>query len=235
MIVITHDHAMPSPREGRTRNPMPHDVVHPDPMPDVAYVLAAATIVAAPGPDVLFALTVALSSGRRAGLLAVTGLSSGYVVHSALAAVGIGAVVAANRSVLFGLELLGAAYLVGVGLRQLVAVRRTAHQSLPAPPAGTTTWRRGFTTSVLNPKATLFFLAFLPQFLHGESGGWRAGLLGLTFAALSLAIYGLYVTAAGAFGERLATDPRTARRLGVLASVVFVALGSLTFLRLAAG
>ena len=188
---------------------------------NVGYIVAAAVIIATPGADVLLALATALASGKRSALAAVAGMSSGYLVHATLAALGLAVVLSRSADAVRVIEALGAVYLVSAGILQL---RRRRD---PPPPAESLIepFRRGFLTSLLNPKGALFFLAFLPQFLPSGSGRNVAAFgLGLIFAALTVVIYGSYALAAGALRSRLAR-PGTFVTMRTVAGVVFIGLG----------
>jgi threonine/homoserine/homoserine lactone efflux protein len=185
------------------------------------YVLAAALIIATPGADVLLAIATSLSSGIRAGLAAVMGMSTAYLIHSLAAGLGLAALLAASGGALRFVELAGALYLLGAGVSQL------RHRN--DPPKRVTAliapMRRGFMTSLLNPKGTIFFLAFLPRYLpeHGPRGLAAFGL-GLVFAALTVVIYGSYALAAGAC-RSLLDGERVTARLRSVAGCVFIFFG----------
>ncbi len=195
------------------------------------YLLQAAAIIATPGADVLLALATALASGRRAGLAAVAGMSCGYLIHSAIAALGLAVLLSQSPSAVTIVEFLGATYLLWAGATQL----RNRHDPPPSIERLREPFRRGFLTSLLNAKGVLFFLAFLPGFLpqNGRRNVAAFGL-GLTFAGLAVLIYGGYVLAAGALRDRL-THPRTYVIMRTVAGVVFLFLGALALRRAAAG
>jgi threonine/homoserine/homoserine lactone efflux protein len=186
------------------------------------YVVAAALIIATPGADVLLAIATALASGRRHGLAAVAGMASGYLVHAALAAVGLAVLLAGSPTAIRVVEGCGAAYLAWAGLGQI----RSRNDPPPDSVALREPFRRGFLTSLLNPKGALFFLAFLPQFLpEGDGQRLAAFGYGLIFSGLTVVIYGGYAMASGALRDRLA-DPRTFVVLRVVAGTVFLGLAA---------
>lgn len=185
------------------------------------YILAASVIIATPGADVLLAIATSLSTNVRAGLAAVVGMSTAYIIHSVLAGLGLAALLSTSKSALLVVEIAGALYLLGAGASQL------RHRNDPPQPvtALITPLRRGFMTSLLNPKGTIFFLAFLPRYLpdHGPRGLAAFGL-GLIFAALTVVIYGSYALAAGAC-RALLDGERVTVRLQTIAGGVFVFFG----------
>ncbi len=185
-----------------------------------SYTLAAALIIATPGADVLLAIATSLASGRRAGFAAVAGMASGYLVHALAAALGLAVLLASSPGAVRVVETLGALYLVWAAIAQI----RARHAPPPTAEVLLEPFRRGFLTSLLNPKGALFFLAFLPQFLPSGSGRNLAAFgLGVLFSALTIVIYGAYVLVAATLRARFA-DPRTFVALRVLAGVVFLGL-----------
>jgi threonine/homoserine/homoserine lactone efflux protein len=188
------------------------------------FIIAAALIIATPGADVLLALATTLANGRRAGLAAVAGMSTGYLAHAVVAAVGLAVVLAHSRDALVVIELCGAGYLAWAGLAQL----RRRHDPSPTVQALREPFRRGLITSVLNPKGALFFVAFLPQFLPDTGQRNIAAFgLGVTFCTLTIVIYGGYAFAADHLRHRLA-GPRTYTILRTIAGVVFLGLAANT-------
>lgn len=118
-----------------------------------------------PGPDSLLVMLRTGSQGWRAGLMAALGISSGVMVHVVCAALGLSALLAASAELFMLVKLVGALYLVYLGITMLRQRRHTARQSLDALPNLWQIYRQGVLTNVLNPKVALFFLAFMPQFI----------------------------------------------------------------------
>ena len=183
----------------------------------LSYVLTAALVIATPGADVLLAMATSLASGAKAGLAAVLGMASGYLIHAGAAGLGLAALLASSKNALTYVEIAGATYLFLAGISQL----RHPHDPPQAVTALITPLRRGFITSVLNPKGTVFFLAFLPRFLPREASGADAFGLGLIFSALTIGIYGAYVLAANR-ARRFLSGPGTTARLRTVAGIVFI-------------
>jgi threonine/homoserine/homoserine lactone efflux protein len=138
------------------------------------FTLAGLLLNLTPGPDVLYVVSNALRNGARAGVVAALGITAGCFVHIVAATVGVSALLAASSLAFTALKWLGAAYLVYVGIRLLLA---KAHDAMNLEAVGAystraegqkhakTVFLRGFWTNALNPKVALFFLAFLPQFI----------------------------------------------------------------------
>ncbi|MEO7055959.1 MAG: LysE family translocator, partial [Caldimonas sp.] len=123
-----------------------------------------------PGPDLLFTLARSLQHGRRAGIAAAFGIGAGCLVHTAAAAFGLAALLAASAEAFTLLRWIGAAYLLWLafGLLRAAPSLRSAASAADAPAPKVPAWRifrQGFLTNALNPKVAIFFLAFLPQFI----------------------------------------------------------------------
>ena len=158
-------------------------------MPDthqlLLFVVAGWLLNLTPGPDVLYIVTNALRGGARAGIAAGLGITAGCCVHVIAAALGVGALLAASAAAFTVLKWLGAAYLLWVGARLLVArapreepdIEALAQAEAPAPLR--TVFFGGFWTNVLNPKVAIFFLAFVPQFISPDASDKTLAFLAL--------------------------------------------------------
>ena len=158
------------------------------------FVAAGLLLNLTPGPDVLYIVTNALRSGARAGVVAALGITAGCFVHIFAAALGVSALMAASSTAFTALKWAGAAYLVVVGARMILA-RAPVAQDIDATNliagyarnTGAAALKRiffqGFWTNVLNPKVALFFLAFVPQFIAPDMANKPLSflLLGLLF------------------------------------------------------
>jgi threonine/homoserine/homoserine lactone efflux protein len=192
------------------------------------FVVASMAILIVPGPSVLFVVTRGVSLGRRAALVTMLGNETGSLVHVAAVALGVGAIVARSVLVFNVLKLLGAAYLVYLGVdairhrRSLAAALTTPRQLSPRR-----LWRDGFVVGVTNPKTTLFFLAVLPQFVTPERGHASLQLLtlGLVFVALAVVNDGLYGFAAGSVRRWLDRSPRRGEAVGGTSGLIMIGLG----------
>ena len=124
-----------------------------------------------PGADMLYVAGHAAGGGRRAGLLAALGIGAGCLVHVALAALGLSAVLAASDLAFTVVKWLGAAYLVwmGIGMLRSRAATPAGAAAPPAPASARAIFLQGFLTNALNPKVALFFLAFVPQFIAPDA------------------------------------------------------------------
>ena len=154
-----------------------------------------------PGPDMLFIVGHAAAHGRRAGVLAALGVSTGCMVHVLLAALGVSALLATSAFAFTLLKWLGAAYLVWIGLHLL---RRPAAAAVRVVPPAASVFRQGIVTNVLNPKVALFFLAFLPQFIVPDAPSQVQAFitLGLLFTLNGMLVCVAIALLAGIVRER---------------------------------
>ena len=197
------------------------------------YVVASLALIATPGQDMLYVVTRSLAQGRFAGVCSAIGVCLGILVHTALAALGVGAILQASEALFMALKLAGAAYLVYLGLR--LALGREAAREIRSGAAHLSPlallWQ-GVLSNVTNPKIVLFFLAFLPQFVDPASANPTRDLvfLGVLYAVLALPIKVGVGLAAGSLSERVLRRPAAITWMNRASGTVLVALG----LRLAA-
>jgi threonine/homoserine/homoserine lactone efflux protein len=194
----------------------------------LAFVVAAAVLIAIPGPNILFVIGRTIALGRRAGLLSVVGTSSGMFIQTIAVALGVGAIVAQSIAALTVIKIAGALYLVFLGIQ---AIRHRARPDAPAAaPRPTSTARvvaEGFVVGVTNPKSIVFFVAILPQFVDAASGAIPLQLaeLGLVFVLLALVMDSIWVLTAGAARTWFARSPKRLSNLGVVGGVAMIGLG----------
>jgi threonine/homoserine/homoserine lactone efflux protein len=194
--------------------------------PDTAAAFFAVSLLLAlsPGPDNVFVLMQSAMRGRSAGLLVVLGLCSGLLVHTAAVAFGLATLFAASALAFTVLKWVGALYLLFLAWQAWRApAGPLAAQA--APDAGRL-YRRGIVMNVTNPKVSIFFLAFLPQFVSAERGSVAVQVLwlGFIFMVATMLIFGAIALTAGSLGQVLARSARAQRLLNRSAAVVFAAL-----------
>ncbi|WP_030775676.1 LysE family translocator [Streptomyces sp. NRRL S-920] len=191
-----------------------------------AGVLGLLTVV--PGPDMAVVTRRAVSSGWRDGLRTVGGITAGLLVWGVLTVAGLAAVLAASAVAYTAVKLLGAAYLVFLGIQALVRSRKGAPPSAAVPGAaadGGSPWRTGLVSNVLNPKIAVFYTGLLPTLTpHSLPSHLGMALLVLLHAALTLVWLGGYVMVlakARAFFDR----PAVRRALDRVTGVVLIGFG----------
>jgi threonine/homoserine/homoserine lactone efflux protein len=200
-------------------------------MPHVDTLLTYAAVVLGlfliPGPAVLLVLARASVGGRSVGIATGLGIAAGDLVHTVMATVGLSAILMTS-AVAFGIvKYAGAGYLIYLGIRALL--ERSGDLSLA--PARLVDARLAFRQAVLaellNPKTALFFLAFLPQFVHPEHGSVvsQLAVLGLVFVAMSAVYTALIALAAGHVSGWIARHRRIGRWQGRVIGAIYVGLG----------
>jgi threonine/homoserine/homoserine lactone efflux protein len=192
------------------------------------YVVASLALILTPGQDMMYVMSRALAQGRLAGVLSALGVCAGILVHTALAAVGVGAILQASEALFLALKLAGAAYLVYLGLRLLLSreAAALAPGDVPRVAASGLFWQ-GVLSNVTNPKIVLFFFAFLPQFVDARSAHPTRDLvfLGVLYAVMALPVKGGVALAAGSLSERLLRRPRALAWVNRASGAILVALG----------
>ena len=203
-------------------------------MPDstqlLMFIAAGWLLNLTPGPDVLYIVSTALKSGVRAGIVAALGIVSGCFVHVFAAALGVGALLATSATAFTVLKWVGAAYLMWMGVKLLLA--KGGSSVVPAvashePADLGRLFRQGFLTNVLNPKVALFFLAFVPQFIAPGTPDKVTAflLLGLLFNLNSLPINFGYAWLAGWASRRVGALQRAMHWMDRAAGVMFIGFG----------
>jgi threonine/homoserine/homoserine lactone efflux protein len=199
------------------------------PPPSTLAVFAAAALALAvvPGPAVTYVVARSVEHGRRAGLLSVLGVSTGGLVHVTAATAGLSALLASSASAFTVVKLVGAGYLITIGLLRLYG-RGGDDDADVAPLRRGRVYAQGVVVNVLNPKTALFFLAFLPQFVspHRWPVAAQVGLLGCLFVAIAAASDSVYAVTAAALAGRMRGSSRVARLKRFFTGVIFVALGA---------
>ena len=136
-----------------------------------AFLIAAAVITLAPGPDNLMVLSLGVARGGRAGIAFGLGCALGCLSHTALAALGISALIATSAGAFTALKIAGGLYLVWLGIQAIRHARPLgATAKLPPAESAATLFAHGLIANAINPKVILFFLAFLPQFVIAARG-----------------------------------------------------------------
>ncbi|NLY28809.1 MAG: LysE family translocator [Alcaligenaceae bacterium] len=193
----------------------------------VSFFGIATLLALSPGPDNLFVLTQSALWGRRSGLMVVLGLCTGLIGHTVAVAVGLATVFATSATAFNALKLAGAAYLVYLAWGALRAGAVTEHTKNSTP--ALSPWKlyqRGILMNLTNPKVSIFFLAFLPQFTAPARGSvaLQTISLGALFMLATFVVFGLLAWFAGTLGERLKESARVQIWLNRTAGIVFLGL-----------
>ncbi|MGV7244821.1 LysE family translocator [uncultured Caballeronia sp.] len=197
-------------------------------MPNFLLFLAASiAITAAPGPDNLQVLARGISQGRAAGLVAALGFAAGISFHTTLAALGVAALLKSSPIAFQAVKFAGAAYLIWIGIKAIRSKGLSSAHERPSQPL-MTVFRQSVVGNLLNPKVTLFFIVFLPQFVnpHGaQSVMLQMFELGGVFMLQTVVVFSVFGVAAGMIGAYLKRRPKVGVWLDRLAGATFIGLG----------
>ena len=196
----------------------------------VSFVIATITLAISPGPDNIFVLVQSIVNGKKYGLATVLGLMTGCIVHTTLVAFGVSEILKRNENLFFTIKLLGAAYLLFLAYQVYKSDAEISFSTDNVIKKSTLQlFKKGFWMNVLNPKVTIFFLAFFPQFLFSEtlSNVIQFYVLGGLFIITSFIIFSTIALLAG----NIATYTKKNKKAGVffkwLQIVVFVLIAGL--------
>ena len=194
----------------------------------VLFLATVVPLVCTPGPDILFVTSQSLVSGRRGAAFATAGICAGYLLHALLASVGLAAAIAASPQIFLAIRVIGALYLLYLGLKLCHAAYRSRYSGNGKAEAFSNSdlVRRGMLTSLLNPKGLLFFIALLPQFVDPSSGpaALQVLVLALLFVVACFCVYltvGLIVAA----GRQRIARGRLTALANWLAGLILIGLG----------
>ena len=192
------------------------------------FIATAILLIITPGQDTFFILGRSLSGGRSAGIAAALGISTGTVIHTIAAALGLSALLATSPYAFMAVKFAGAAYLVFIGVRALLS----RASGIPGDEGSQTdgrssAFRQGVLTNLLNPKVALFFLALMPQFIDAGSTSKVAAflVLGLTFVTLGVIWVVMLAVAAAKLRGAFLRRPSMAHVMNKVAGTLFIALG----------
>lgn len=193
-----------------------------------AYVAVVLGLFLIPGPAVLLVFMRTAQGGRAVGVMTGLGIACGDFFHAMAAAVGLSAVLMTSAIAFNVVKLVGAAYLLWMGVRAFLAKAEDVGAGV-APPTVTATqaFLQAIPAEVLNPKTAMFFLAFLPQFVHPERGSTllQFTTLGLVFVALSAIYSALLAVSVRPLGRFLGRLAWLNRWKGKIVGMIFIGLG----------
>lgn len=194
------------------------------------FLIASIALTISPGPDILYVLTQSISNGKKYGIATAAGLVSGILVHTTLIALGISAVLKQSEIVFTAIKILGACYLLWIAFQVYKApalitfsAASGKHKTLRA------LFKQGFIMNVLNPKVTLFFLAFFPGFIDESLGKvtQQIYLLGFLFMLQAFLIFSLVSIIADKLTVFIRTNQKFALFLKWMQIVVFIGIAVL--------
>ncbi|RNC90292.1 MAG: LysE family translocator [Allomuricauda sp.] len=191
------------------------------------FVAATAALAISPGPDNIFVLTLSLAKGAKKGLAVVAGLMTGCLIHTTLVAFGVSTLIKENENVFFIIKLLGVAYLLYLTYVVFKSEGKIELQHSSDEKKGLVDlFKKGFWMNVLNPKVTIFFLAFFPGFLFSTSVDpvVQFYMLGFLFILISAMVFGSIALTAGTISSYITNNPKSGVFFKWLQIVVFLAI-----------
>jgi threonine/homoserine/homoserine lactone efflux protein len=192
----------------------------------LTFFAASVLLALAPGPDNVFVLAQSALHGRGAGLLVTLGLCTGLLVHTSAVAVGVATLFQASAVAFSILKLCGVAYLLYLAWQAFRAHQAELALKPKLKPAASRLYLRGIIMNLTNPKVSIFFLAFLPQFAVPARGSMTLQLilLGAVFILATLLVFGGIALLAGTLGRWLSSSERAQMVLNRVAGTVFVGI-----------
>ena len=190
-------------------------------------MLATAALAITPGPDNIYVLMQSLVNGKKYGLATMAGLMSGCLVHTTLLAFGVSAIIKESAVLFFGIKILGAIYLLYLAFQVFRSDASLVLSGEEIPQKGLwQLFQQGFIMNVLNPKVTIFFLAFFPGFLFSDtlSTVLQFYLLGGVFVLVSSLIFGGIALLSGSISEHLKENSRIGIFLKWIQISVFIGI-----------
>jgi len=195
--------------------------------PVMTYVAVVIGLFLIPGPAVLLVITRTLQGGRKVGISTGLGIATGDLIHTLCAALGLSAILMTSAVAFNVVKIVGACYLIYLGVRAFLAKPDATTRANLAPVTSTQAFFQAVGAEVLNPKTAIFFLAFLPQFIHPESGSSLAqfAVLGLIFSVLSAMYTTLISVAIRPLSRCVASLSKLRRWEGKIIGTLFMGLG----------
>ena len=179
-----------------------------------------------PGPDIIYVWVQSVSHGKKYGIVTSLGLVTGIIIHTTLVAFGVSAIIQQSANLFFIIKLLGAMYLLYLALQtyRLPATILTASPSQKQQL--TVLFKQGFIMNVLNPKVSIFFLAFFPGFLYSNTQNTivQFYVLGFLFMLQALVVFSTVSILSGSFSRFLKTHPTFHIKVKWLKIIVFVGI-----------
>ena len=192
----------------------------------IMFFTASVLLALAPGPDNLYVMSQSMLKGRAAGVMITLGLCTGLIGHTTAVALGVAVLFRASSVAFTSLKFAGAAYLLYLAWKSFSASEGALHMQKGAEATSWYLYRRGVIMNITNPKVSIFFLAFLPQFSNPSRGSipLQLMLLGGMFILSALAVFSSISYLAGMIGGWFLKSKKAEKILNIAAGTVFTAL-----------
>jgi len=190
-----------------------------------SFIIATSILAFAPGPDNIFVLTQSIVNGKKYGLATVLGLVSGCLIHTTLLAFGVSAIIKESEKLFFVIKLFGAIYLLYLAYKVYKSDDSIIlSENNVAKKSTTQLFKQGFIMNVLNPKVSIFFLAFFPGFLFSDTMSpiIQFYVLGLIFMLVTLIVFSFIAILAGTISEKIKANKKIGFYLKWTQVLVFI-------------
>jgi threonine/homoserine/homoserine lactone efflux protein len=195
----------------------------------IPFLTASAVLTISPGPDIIYVMVQGMANGKKHGFVTALGLATGIIIHTSLVAFGVSAIIKNSDTLFFIIKLFGAIYLLYLAWQVFKSDPEIAYSAEGIKEKSLfSLFKQGFIMNVLNPKVTIFFLAFFPGFLWEPDGNTviQFYILGAFFMLLTILIFGSVALLAGKISNYLKKHKHSGIVLKWLQIVVFVGIAS---------
>ena len=195
----------------------------------IPFLTASAILTISPGPDIIYVMVQGMANGKKHGFVTALGLATGIIIHTSLVAFGVSAIIKNSDTLFFIIKLFGAIYLLYLAWQVFKSDPDIAYSAEGIKEKSLfSLFRQGFIMNVLNPKVTIFFLAFFPGFLWEPGGNTviQFYILGAFFMLLTILIFGSVALLAGKISKYLKKHKHSGIVLKWLQIVVFIGIAS---------
>ena len=198
----------------------------------ILFMSAALLLLLIPGPAVLYITTRSATQGRLAGLVSVLAIETANLIQAIAAGLGLSAILLSSALAFDVVKYLGAAYLIYLGVRKLLAGDDGTEDEVVKQESLSRIYWQGFAVNILNPKTALFFFAFLPQFIDPAKGNvvGQNLLLGAIFVGIAIITDSMYALVASSLAGKLSGNKRLQKGQRYFAGLVYIGLGITTAL-----
>lgn len=191
------------------------------------FIAASVALTLLPGPDIIFVLTQSISRGKKAGMAIASGLCTGLLFHTTAAALGVSAILYSSAVAFSILKYAGAIYLLYLAYKAIKEEGSLASAESVKDTELSLLYRRGIFMNILNPKVSLFFLAFLPQFVNTGSGDIPQQMifLGAVFFLQAIVVFFIVSLFAGMIGIKIMENPGIGKKINLAKAGIYSVIG----------
>jgi threonine/homoserine/homoserine lactone efflux protein len=191
------------------------------------FIVASITLIISPGPDLIYVLTRSISGGKLSGIVSAAGVTSGILVHTMAAALGLALLLQTSTTFFWVVKIIGGVYLIYLGCQMIRSENRITFTDQKTNYGKGRCFLQGFLSNVLNPKVALFFVAFLPQFVgkNDSHQSLQMIVLGLAFAFMTIIFLMIVGFFAGTIGSWLKKKKSVENRIRIGSGTVLIILG----------